>query len=248
MAQDPWTYSEEIMRKFYASYAATLCGSISKQSKPLDQDPLTSTMVRGCLVDISQATISRFLYGPTTCHSLSLNTMEFDYRWNIVRRDGERAEWVATPQLGIRKATLNFAAKFFWLLAELASLGTNVDAILATPIVEPEAAPTILADDTVLDALFSGTAEEGPEHTHAKCKRHCSSLIEEEKAQKRQRRQEKKARKASILDEELHQQRVRESVAGASSSAPVVEVPPVVRDVVSTTDGAMMDDVGTTER
>ncbi|WMV24615.1 hypothetical protein MTR67_018000 [Solanum verrucosum] len=50
----------------------------------------------------------------------------------------------------------------------------------------------------------------------------------------------------------------RESVAGASSSAPIVEIPPVVRDYMSTTDGAirvaestiegaMMDDVGITE-
>uniref|UniRef100_M1DVE0 Integrase core domain containing protein n=1 Tax=Solanum tuberosum TaxID=4113 RepID=M1DVE0_SOLTU len=94
-----------------------------------------------------------------------------------------------------------------------------------------QAAPTVLADDTVLDALFSGTTEEEPVPTHTKGKRHRSSRTEEEKSQKRQRRQEKKARKASILDEELRQQRVRESIAGASSSSPVVEVPPIVRDV-----------------
>uniref|UniRef100_M1DPJ8 Integrase core domain containing protein n=1 Tax=Solanum tuberosum TaxID=4113 RepID=M1DPJ8_SOLTU len=497
MARDPGTYSEEIVREFYASYATTLRGSISKRSKPIAQDPLTSTMVRGCSVDISHATISRFLYGPTTGHSWSLNIAEFDYRWDIVRSaafqmnaeqreavilwlakyiaaDGEHAEWVATPRLGIQKATLNFVAKFFWLLvrnrvsptkadnqltweravmvaalvagveidfahmllaeihkmafktsttypfpcfifqlcrdsgmliwhwdrlihstetldigliqdevnmeaprrepqvevnladtvgqaqgsdpiipdhidtipasssqatsgapsssrstpplraavvqlarvqkleaqmaillhhiqpwmqksiaeskvrmerrmegmmdrkiqavnkrldafelrflerpaptinlssfqSELASLRADVDAILATPTVEPQAAPTMLADDTVLDALFSGTAEEGPEPTHTKGKRHRSSRIEEEKAQKRQRRQEKEARKTSILDEELRQQRVRESIAGASSSAPVVEVPPVVRDGVNTTDGAVRVTESTTE-
>uniref|UniRef100_M1E0U2 Integrase core domain containing protein n=1 Tax=Solanum tuberosum TaxID=4113 RepID=M1E0U2_SOLTU len=76
---------EEIVREFYASYAATLRGSISKRSKPLAQDPLTSTMVRCCPVDISPTTISHFLYGPTTGHSWSLNTAEFDYRWDIVR-------------------------------------------------------------------------------------------------------------------------------------------------------------------
>ncbi|KAG5599261.1 hypothetical protein H5410_030631 [Solanum commersonii] len=47
MARDPGTYSEEIVREFYASYAATLQGYISKRSKPLAQDPLTSTLVRG---------------------------------------------------------------------------------------------------------------------------------------------------------------------------------------------------------
>uniref|UniRef100_M1E031 Integrase core domain containing protein n=1 Tax=Solanum tuberosum TaxID=4113 RepID=M1E031_SOLTU len=134
-----------------------------------------------------------------------------------------------------------------FLQAELASLRTDIDAILAAPTVEPQAAPTALDDDTVLDALFSGTAEEGLELTHATGKRYRSSHTEEEKAQKRQRRQEKEARKDSLLDKDLRQRRVRESAAGASSSALVVEVPPVVRDVVSTTDGAMMDDVGTTE-
>ena len=85
MARDPGTYSEEMVREFYASYAATLRGSITKRSKPLAQDPLTSTMVRGCPVDISPATINHFLYGPTTGHSWSLNTSEFDYRWDSVR-------------------------------------------------------------------------------------------------------------------------------------------------------------------
>uniref|UniRef100_M1DTN4 Integrase core domain containing protein n=1 Tax=Solanum tuberosum TaxID=4113 RepID=M1DTN4_SOLTU len=54
------------------------------------------------------------------------------------------------------------------ILAELTSLRTDVDAILAAPSVEPQVAPTALADDTVLDALFSGTAEEGLAPTHAK--------------------------------------------------------------------------------
>uniref|UniRef100_M1DEE8 Integrase core domain containing protein n=1 Tax=Solanum tuberosum TaxID=4113 RepID=M1DEE8_SOLTU len=111
----------------------------------------------------------------------------------------------STPQLGAIVVPL--------ARAELASLWANVDAILATPTVEPQAAPTALADDTVLDALFSGTAKEESAPTHTK---------------------------------------------GASSSAPAVEVPVVVRDVVSTiggvvrviestTEGAMMDDVGTTD-
>ncbi|KAG5632509.1 hypothetical protein H5410_004226 [Solanum commersonii] len=150
MARDPGTYIEELMREFYASYAATLRGSISKRSKPLAQDPLTSTLVRGCPVDISPATIRRFLYGPTAGHSWSLNTAEFDYRWDIVRSgafqrnseqreavilwlaryiaaDGERAEWVAAPRLGIRKATLTFVAKFFWLLVRNRVSPTKAD-------------------------------------------------------------------------------------------------------------------------
>uniref|UniRef100_M1DYT2 Integrase core domain containing protein n=1 Tax=Solanum tuberosum TaxID=4113 RepID=M1DYT2_SOLTU len=59
--------------------------SISKRAKPTEQDSLTSTIVRGCPIDISRATISQFLYGPITGHSWSLNTTKFDYRWDIVR-------------------------------------------------------------------------------------------------------------------------------------------------------------------
>uniref|UniRef100_M1DUE6 Integrase core domain containing protein n=1 Tax=Solanum tuberosum TaxID=4113 RepID=M1DUE6_SOLTU len=106
MARDPGTYNEEIVWEFYASYAATL---------------------QGYLVDISHATISRFLYGLTTGHSWPLNTTEFDCRWDIVRGDGERAEWVTAPQLGIRKATLNFVVKFFWLLVRNTVSPTKAD-------------------------------------------------------------------------------------------------------------------------
>ncbi|KAG5585795.1 hypothetical protein H5410_046229 [Solanum commersonii] len=38
----------------------------------------------------------------------------------------------------------------------LASLRADVDAILATPVVEPQAAPSALGNDTVLGALFNG--------------------------------------------------------------------------------------------
>ncbi|KAG5595902.1 hypothetical protein H5410_037134 [Solanum commersonii] len=59
-------------------------GSISAVKAQL-RAHFTSTLVRGCWVDISLATIRRFLYGPTMGHSWSLNTVEFDYRWDIVR-------------------------------------------------------------------------------------------------------------------------------------------------------------------
>ncbi|KAG5599265.1 hypothetical protein H5410_030635 [Solanum commersonii] len=75
MDRDPGNYSEEIVREFYASYATTLRSSISKRSKPMDQDPLNSTVVRGCPMDISHVTISCFLYGPITgCHRQKLTT------------------------------------------------------------------------------------------------------------------------------------------------------------------------------
>uniref|UniRef100_M1DSH3 Integrase core domain containing protein n=1 Tax=Solanum tuberosum TaxID=4113 RepID=M1DSH3_SOLTU len=172
MARDPGMYSEEIVREFYASYAATLRGSISKRSKPLAQDPLTSTLVRCC-------------------------------RWRACGMG-------CRSTVGHPKGHVKFCGQ---VLLVAAILRTDVDAILATPSVEAQVAPTALADDTVLDALFSETAEEELEPTHAK---------------------------------------------GASNSAPVVEVQLVLRDIVSTTDGAvrlietttegaMFDDMGNTE-
>lgn len=44
--------------------------------------------------------------------------------------------------------------------ADLANIRADVDAILSTPAIESQPAPTTLSDDTVLDALFSGYPEE----------------------------------------------------------------------------------------
>ncbi|KAG5571154.1 hypothetical protein H5410_060920 [Solanum commersonii] len=54
--------------------------------------------------------------------------------------------------------------------------------------VESQVVPTALTNDTVLEALISGTAEEGLAPAHAKGKRHRSHRTEEEKALRRQRR------------------------------------------------------------
>uniref|UniRef100_M1DQX5 Integrase core domain containing protein n=1 Tax=Solanum tuberosum TaxID=4113 RepID=M1DQX5_SOLTU len=145
---------------------------------------------------------------------------------------------------------------------ELDSLWADIDSILATPIDEPESAPTTLADDTVLDALFREDTDAQLELTRVHGKRPRSSRISDTtydaRAKKRERHQNGQTRKKSIVDEELRQQRVRESVAGVSSSVPIVEVLTIERDDVSTTDGAVkvidstiessrLDDMGTTE-
>lgn len=58
-------YSEEIVWEFYASYAATIRGSIHKKANPKGQDPLSYTIVRGVRVSISYTTISQFFMAPT---------------------------------------------------------------------------------------------------------------------------------------------------------------------------------------
>uniref|UniRef100_M1DZS8 Integrase core domain containing protein n=1 Tax=Solanum tuberosum TaxID=4113 RepID=M1DZS8_SOLTU len=152
--------------------------------------------------------------------------------------------------------------KFSFFRNELDSLRADIDSILATPTDEPESAPTALADDIVLDVLFKEDTYAQSEPTRARGKRPRSSLIsdtiDDARANKRECHQNEQARKASIVDEELLQQTVHESVARASSFVPVVEVLTVERDDMSTTDdavrvihstteGSRLDDVGTTE-
>uniref|UniRef100_M1DK89 Integrase core domain containing protein n=1 Tax=Solanum tuberosum TaxID=4113 RepID=M1DK89_SOLTU len=71
-------------------------------------------------------------------------------------------------------------------------LRADIDSILATPTDEPESAPNVLVDDTVLGALFSEDIEL-PEPTRAHGKRHRSShnfdTTEEARAKKRERQQ-----------------------------------------------------------
>lgn len=87
MAQDPSSYSEEIVREFYASYLATFWGSINKNARPIAHAPLTATLVRAISVDISETTIRRYLYGPRSDPSWAINMAEFDNRWDTVRGD-----------------------------------------------------------------------------------------------------------------------------------------------------------------
>ena len=78
------TYSEEIIPEFHAFYIATVRGSIKRWEIPTKQDPLINTIVQGYRVDISECSICRFLYGPTTGAQRTSNTAEFDYRWQVV--------------------------------------------------------------------------------------------------------------------------------------------------------------------
>lgn len=57
-------YSPVLVREFYASYVATIMDSTPKGKRYLLQPCITETMVRGVPVDIFNATIHRFLFGP----------------------------------------------------------------------------------------------------------------------------------------------------------------------------------------
>uniref|UniRef100_M1DYQ6 Integrase core domain containing protein n=1 Tax=Solanum tuberosum TaxID=4113 RepID=M1DYQ6_SOLTU len=153
----------------------------SKKTKPATQDPLKCSLVLGFSVDISEATIYRFLYGPS--HTLAINTVELDYRWDIMQtgsfqRNAEQRENLLR-----------------WLARHLA-----------------------------IDA-FDG--------------------CEAERASKRKRQDKEAARWASIVDEELRQQQLREIGTGASRSVSTTTCSVRVAD--RTTDGVVIVEVGTTE-
>ncbi|KAH0633328.1 hypothetical protein KY284_036114 [Solanum tuberosum] len=69
-------YSPNMVRVFYASYAATMKNTMPPKAKVLDQPPLLSTLGRDILVDIYEATIFHFIYSPS--HKQPINTAEFD--------------------------------------------------------------------------------------------------------------------------------------------------------------------------
>lgn len=57
-------YTLNIFRELYASYEATVINKVSKKSKLPEQPLLLRPLVHDVPIDISKATIKRFLYGP----------------------------------------------------------------------------------------------------------------------------------------------------------------------------------------
>ena len=83
--------------------------------------------------------------------------------------------------------------------------------------------PIELAEDTYLDALFRPTVE--PPFEQRVCYKsqrssHTTEAGDEARAKKRERSELERARRASLADEELHQQRSQEMVVGAFSPIP----------------------------
>lgn len=71
---------QHIVRDFYASYVFNLRGSIDRRARPAKQDSLTSVLLWGCQVDISETAFCRFMYDPTIGTQWALNTGKFNYR------------------------------------------------------------------------------------------------------------------------------------------------------------------------
>ncbi|MCD9645761.1 hypothetical protein HAX54_034946 [Datura stramonium] len=81
-------YSAELILAFYANYMVTLENNTPKEKKARDQ--LVVVMVRGEDIDISERTISRFLYGPKL--EAPAATLYFDYRMEALKKDHNRGD------------------------------------------------------------------------------------------------------------------------------------------------------------
>ncbi|KAK4731593.1 hypothetical protein R3W88_024581 [Solanum pinnatisectum] len=76
MVDAPGKYSPNMVQEFYASYLAIMNNTMPPRAKVLDQPPLLSTLGQDIPVDICEATIFHFIYGPS--HKQPINTNEFD--------------------------------------------------------------------------------------------------------------------------------------------------------------------------
>ena len=74
-----------MVRGFYASYVATLRSQIDRRAAPAKQSPQEKVRVRGMQVDIFLPAIRQFLYGESADATRTPITVEFEYRWQIVK-------------------------------------------------------------------------------------------------------------------------------------------------------------------
>uniref|UniRef100_M1DLE2 Integrase core domain containing protein n=1 Tax=Solanum tuberosum TaxID=4113 RepID=M1DLE2_SOLTU len=199
------------------------------------QPPLTATLVHGFSVDISETTL---------------------HRWRACRV-GQHSSLV------IKKATLTFVAKFFWLLVrnhgpspttdvttlqkDIESLHVDITGLFSPPETELESIPMAPIDETVMSALF-GDGMPPPVSSHTIGKRPRSSRASDEteagRSSKKEHHQTEAAQKASILTRSCDSSgRAREISISASNSVNTTNAAVRVDD--STTEGSRMIDAGT---
>ncbi|MCE3051131.1 ADP-ribosylation factor GTPase-activating protein agd4 [Datura stramonium] len=86
MSKAPGYYYPTMVREFYANYIATLEDLCKKGLKPTEMRIPLRILVRGEMVDMSEATITRMIYGPNFKPPIS--TTGFDYRMRERHQSG----------------------------------------------------------------------------------------------------------------------------------------------------------------
>uniref|UniRef100_M1D9N3 Integrase core domain containing protein n=1 Tax=Solanum tuberosum TaxID=4113 RepID=M1D9N3_SOLTU len=157
-----------------------------------------------------------------------------------------------TLDIGLIRDEANVAAPHREPQVEVPPLGADlvadVEQMQAPLETKHESAPTTPVDNTVSDALFEDEMPPPASSRNAGKLPHSSRAYDDTevgRVSKRERQETEAAQRASIIDEELWQQRIREVGVGASSSVSTTDG--AVRINVSTTEVAETVDAGTTE-
>ena len=118
---------------------ANLRSQLERREAPSKHASLNYVLVRGKCFYISLPAIRRFLHGTDVDFTWTPLTVEFDYRWKLIKDgrfqcetefrettkrwiskylsiDGEAADWVLETKGSIKKANLTFTTKFLLLL------------------------------------------------------------------------------------------------------------------------------------
>ncbi|PHT89784.1 hypothetical protein T459_04897 [Capsicum annuum] len=127
-----------LVRDFYANYQAHLENMCREGEKAADQPLLDKVLVQGVMVDISEATINRFLYGPNFTPQatlptfyVQLNHRENQQNWLDTLIADEQPKWLINSGERIFKASLNSEVRFWWGIVRTWLMPTDGDNIFA---------------------------------------------------------------------------------------------------------------------
>ncbi|KAF3657465.1 hypothetical protein FXO37_14926 [Capsicum annuum] len=127
-----------LVRDFYANYQAHLENMCREGENAADQPLLDKVLVQGVMVDISEATINRFLYGPNFTPQatlptfyVQLNHRENQQNWLDTLIADEQPKWLINSDERIFKASLNSEVRFWCGIVRTWLMPTDGDNIFA---------------------------------------------------------------------------------------------------------------------
>uniref|UniRef100_M1DVK8 Integrase core domain containing protein n=1 Tax=Solanum tuberosum TaxID=4113 RepID=M1DVK8_SOLTU len=275
MARDHGTYSEEIMREFYASYAATLRGTLECRSGivtnlihamgTLDiglirDEANVAAPCRGPQIDVPLGTdlvdAVEQMQGdepaaPFHTDDASTSFSQAASQAPSSSRATPSSRASVVPLARVQKLEAQMSTLFHhvkpWMQKSIAESEARMEKRMATMVDQKTELDSFRAD---IDSIFATPTNE-PEFAP-------TALSDDTVLDALFKEDTNAQPEPTRAYEEMRQQRVHESALGASSSISISEVVAMVGDDVSTTDGAVrviestiegarLDDVGTTE-
>lgn len=131
------SFCPTLVREFCLNYQARLENICKEGEKSADQPLLDKVLVRGIMVDVSEATINRFLHGPNfTPQATSpnfyawLKHQENQRTWLAILLANRGPEWLTNPGKRNFKASRNTEARFWWGIFRTCLMPIDCDNIL----------------------------------------------------------------------------------------------------------------------